>query len=116
VLLQLKPQCPSALQVAEPLATPGHAAQDVVPHELGLLFARHWPLQLCVPAGQTPMQAWPVRMQSPAQIFWSPGHCAPQLVPSHVARPPAGAGHGVHAEVPQDAAELLSAHTPLQPW
>jgi len=52
------------VHVAVALAGAGHGVQAVAPHELGLLFDRHCPLQLCVPFGQTPPHAWPTGMHS----------------------------------------------------
>ena len=62
MLLHLKPQVPFELHVAVALAGAVHGVQLLVPHERGLLLDRHCPLQLCVPSGQTPMQAWPTGM------------------------------------------------------
>jgi hypothetical protein len=112
--LQVKPQL-VPLQVGVAFATAGHALHEA-PHEFVLELLRHWPLQLCVPPGQTPLQAWPFGMQSLAQSLYPPGHTAPHAPPVQVALPPVGTEQGVH-EAPHDEIELLSAHTvPLHRW
>jgi hypothetical protein len=63
--------------------------------------------QLCVPAGQASLHGIAGVMQAPAQSLVSLGHSAPHCVPSQVATPPVGFGHGSHA-VPQLATALSS--------
>jgi hypothetical protein len=57
----------------------------------------------------------PAGMQEFAQRVWPLGHAPPQVDPSHVAVPPAGAEHAEH-EVPQDAGEALSTQASSHAW
>jgi len=111
--LHVKWHAPLA-QVAVAFATAGQAAQRA-PHEFTLVFERQRPLQSCVPAGHTPMQAEPAAMQTLAQSFSPVGQLAPQVVPSQVAVPPCG-DEQAEQEAPHDAGEVSSEQPPLQAW
>jgi hypothetical protein len=52
-------------------------------------------------------------MQVPAQSFWPSGQAPPQVVPSQVAVPPAGAMHAEH-EPPQLIGDVSSRHAAPQ--
>jgi hypothetical protein len=114
--LQAQAHVPPAAHEAVALVGAVQAVHEA-PHELTLVFERHRPLQACVPAGQsTPLQAWVLATQAPAQRRVFAGQAAPQLVPSHVAVPPVGAVHAVHEEAPQVAGEVLLTHAAPQRW
>jgi len=76
------------------------------------------PLQLCVPIGQTPSQAFVFGMHAPAHNFMLLGQAGTHASPSHVTvPPPVGAVHAVHDVLsfgPQVATALLSTHLPPQ--
>ena len=54
-------------------------------------------------------------MQVPAHRVWPAGHVPPQVLPSHVAVPPTGVGHGVQ-DVLQVATSALLAQIASQAW
>ena len=108
------PQLPVELQVAVALAGAVHGLQSV-PQELGLVFDRHWPLQLWLPLGQTPPQAAPVGMQSLPHNLYPFGQAGTQLPLVQLALPPVGTEQTVHDE-PQNEIELSSAQTFPQRW
>jgi hypothetical protein len=102
-------------------APDGHATQLPLPSQTLLP-----PPQAC-PAGALPVSVQVVPPEAPhasvpvlqplgpRHADPSPAHVTPQLTPSHVADPPAGAGHGVQDE-PQVAGDVLLTHTPLHSW
>ena len=98
------------LHVGAPLVGTGQGSQ-LGPHELTLVLARHWPLQSCVPAAHWFMHFCDVEMQVPAQRCLPSGHTPPQVWPSQVAVPPAGAAHA-EQDVPQWVGIVLSTHWP----
>ena len=55
----------------------GHAVHEVVPHELGLVFATHSPLQLCVPVAHPPEQDCALSMQTPLHSVLPVGQAPP---------------------------------------
>ena len=91
--------------------------QDVQAAPQKLVLVSDWqiPLQLCVPVGQIPLQAFALGMQAPAHTLVPLGHAATQASPSQVTVPPVGARHAVQ-EVesfgPQVATALLLTHFP----
>jgi hypothetical protein len=56
-----------------------------------------------------------VSMQTLLQSVPELPHAVPQAVPSHVAEPPLGVGHGVH-DAPHVATDVFEAQAPLQSW
>jgi hypothetical protein len=54
-------------------------------------------------------------MHTPAHSLWPAGHVPPQVLPSHVAVPPSGAGQGSQ-DVPQVATSALSTQSSSQAW
>jgi hypothetical protein len=92
----------------------GHESQRP-PHELTLVSGRHCPLHSCVPAAHMFMQGCDVGMHAPAHSCLPSPQSPPQLWPSHVAVPPAGAGHASQ-DAPQWAGDLLSTHWPPHRW
>jgi hypothetical protein len=102
------------VHVGVALATAGHAAQ-LAPQEFTLVFDAQTPLQSWVPLGQAPMHDAAWSMHAFAHSFWPARQVAPHFVPSHVARPPSGAGQA-EQDVPHEAGDVSSAHPPLQAW
>jgi len=107
-VLQAKLQEPP-LQVAEAFCGTGHAVHEV-PQPLTLVFDRHTPAQLCMPAGQVMVHVDDERMQTPLQSLKPVAQTPPQRPLVQVAAPLAGAGQAVQ-ETPQCAGELLETHT-----
>ena len=66
------------------------------------------PPQSCVPVGHAPSQDLSSPMQAPLQSFIFAGQTAPHFVPSQVADPPLGIGHG-EQPVPQVMGSVLLA-------
>jgi hypothetical protein len=89
VLLQVTPHTPP-VQAATPFA--GGAAQVLQPAPQNVVLVSGWqmPLQLCVPLGQTPMQAVVVGMHAPLQSLSDPQD-GTQARPSQLTVPPVGA-------------------------
>ena len=88
---------------------------QLTPQELRLMLLTHMPLQLCVPPGHTPLQARFTAMQAPAHSLRPAGQAPPHEVPSQVALPPVGTGHGVH-DMPHDIGSLLLGQALPQAW
>jgi hypothetical protein len=101
------------LQEALPLLGVLHGVHEV-PQLATSLSKTQLPLQLWVPEGQLPPQAFPAAMQVPLHNIVPPGHSAPHFVPSHVAVPPIGTGQGVQP-VPQLATSVSFAQPAPHP-
>jgi hypothetical protein len=114
--LHLKAQAlPS--QVASVLAGTEQGMQEVVPQLFTSVLSTQFPLQSCLPAGQSPPHdiegGWhlPVLLQSvvpEGQVAWQE--------PFMQAAPPPSAGlHGVH-DVPHESVDVLDLHSVPQRW
>lgn len=89
-----------------------HGEQDV-PHDAVLVSDWQIPLQLCVPAGQTPMQALFIGMHMPLHSFIVEGHAGLHARPSQVTVPPVGVWQAVvHSVGPQVARAWLLTQVP----
>jgi hypothetical protein len=107
-VLQVNPQLVPS-QVAEPFIGVEHGVHET-PHEFGLVFGWHVPLQSWLPLGQTPEHDAAEAMQAPAQSFIPDGQVPPHTVPSQVeVPPPVGTEHAVQLE-PQELTEVLATH------
>jgi hypothetical protein len=119
--LQVIPHVPvTPLHTAVPFGPGvGHATQ-VGPQKLVLVSLWQMPLQLCVPVGHTPLQAFAFGMHAPAHSLLPVGHAGTHAKPSHVTvPPPVGAWQAVHDVLslgPQVAGARLSTHLPLHTW
>ena len=90
-----------------------HAA----PQKAVLVSARQVPLQLCIPAGQTPLQALAPGIHALTHSLVGAGQAGTQASPSQVTEPPVGAWQAEHDSEsfgPQVASALLSTHLPPQ--
>jgi hypothetical protein len=112
----VNPHWPLVLQVAPdaPLGT-AQAVQDVVPHELGLLFDAQVPLQSWVPLAHWPLHDDALSMQAPAQGFCPFGQLTPHTPPWQVAEPPVIPVQAEHDD-PQVAGEVSLTHLPPHRW
>ena len=106
------------LQLAVPFADGTGQEMHVVPQAVALASGWQKPLQLWVPVGHTPEQAFPLGMHAPLQTVVPLGQAGTHARPLQVTvPPPVGAWHAVHeAESfgPQVARALLSTHLPPQ--
>jgi hypothetical protein len=96
-------------QLAVPFVGVAHAVHALGPQLLVLVFDEHRPLQSCVVTAQNDVHSVAWEMQVPAQSFWPSGQAPPQVVPSQVAAPPAGATQAEH-EAPQLCGDVSSRH------
>src|SRR3954465_4443157 len=99
------------MQVAVPPWGARQALQ-AVPQKFALLSSAQMPLQLWLPLGQVPVQAWVSGIQALRQSFLPLEQAAPHWVPSQVARPSIGAGQGSSQDMPQVIDDLLSTQVP----
>ena len=111
-MLQAKPQLVPS-QAAVPFIGVAHGVHDDGPHEFGLVFGWHVPLQSWLPLAQTPEHDALDAMQTPAHSFIPDGHVPPHIVPSQVAAPPVGTGQDTQA-MPQFATSLFCTQIPTQ--
>jgi hypothetical protein len=112
---QLTPQEEPLLQVALPWEDGSGQGVHRLPQAATLVLDMHMPLQLCVPEGHWPLQAWLLSMQAPLHSLVFPEQEGMQFTPSQLTLPPDGAWQALH-EVPQVATALLATHFPPQRW
>jgi len=114
-VLQVNPQLVPS-QVAVPFIGVEHGVHDVAPHEFGLVFGWHVPLQSWLPSGHMPEHDAVEAMHAPAHSFMPDGQVPPQIAPSQVALPPSvGTEQAVQLE-PHEATEVLLTHELPQAW
>ena len=111
-MLQVNPQLVPS-QVAVPFIGVEHGVHDVAPHEFGLVFGWHVPLQSWLPSGHMPEHDAVEAMHVPAHSFMPDGQVPPHVVPSQVAVPPVGTEHAAQLE-PQELTAVLLTQAPPQ--
>lgn len=103
-------------QAAEPFEVGVGQETHVVPQKLVLVSDWQRPLQLCVPIGQRPLQAFVLGMQAPAHRMLPLGHAGTQASPLQETVPPVGAWHAVQdveSVGPHVATSVFFTHLPL---
>lgn len=107
-MAQSKPQAVPLHVVRTAPVGNAHGVHEL-PHVLGELFETQNPLQSWVDGPQGWPQAALPSTHAPWQTFLPSGHFVPQAVPSQVASPPVGTGHGMQDD-PHVATSLFDTH------